>query len=187
VAWNKRTADLKFCSQSHMKMITGIHPVGNLNMSGGDSIDVRSCTVCRAIRRGLILVTITYTRNSRGPTHPRVKRRKPDRAIAQVVSRRPGFEPRSRHVVFVVDEVTLGQVFSEYFGFPCQFSFHRLLHVHHHLSPGAGTIGQLVADVPCGLSLTPPQDTKKTKPKASFLDGKVGRNRPMYLTTIFGE
>jgi hypothetical protein len=33
---------------------------------------------------------------------------------------------------FVVDKVTLGQVFSEYFGFPCQFSFHQLLHVHHH-------------------------------------------------------
>jgi hypothetical protein len=29
------------------------------------------------------------------------------------------------------------------------------------LTSGAGTIGQLVADVPSGLSLTPPQDTKK--------------------------
>jgi hypothetical protein len=28
---------------------------------------------------------------------------------------------------FVVDEVALGQVFSEYFGFPCQSSFHQLL------------------------------------------------------------
>jgi hypothetical protein len=54
-----------------------------------------------------------------------------------------------------------GAGFSEYFGFPCQFSFHRLLHIHHHLSSGAGTIGQLVADVPSGLSLTPPQETKK--------------------------
>jgi hypothetical protein len=25
----------------------------------------------------------------------------------------------------VVNKVALGQVFSEYFGFPCQFSFHR--------------------------------------------------------------
>jgi hypothetical protein len=47
--------------------------------------------------------------------------------------------------------VALGQVFSQYFGFPCQFSFHRLLHTHH-LSSGAGTVGQLVADVPSGLS-----------------------------------
>jgi hypothetical protein len=26
---------------------------------------------------------------------------------------------------FVVDKVALGQVFSEYFGFPCQSSFHQ--------------------------------------------------------------
>jgi hypothetical protein len=59
------------------------------------------------------------------------------------------------HMGFVVDQVALeqGQVFSEYFGFPCQFAFHRLLHTHH-LSSGAGTIGQLVAAVPRGLSLT---------------------------------
>jgi hypothetical protein len=50
--------------------------------------------------------------------------------------------------------VALGQVFSEYFGFPCQFAFHRLLH-NHHLSSGAGTIGQTVAAVPSGLSLIP--------------------------------
>jgi hypothetical protein len=36
-----------------------------------------------------------------------------------------------------------------------------VLHIHHHLSSGAGTLGQLVADVPSGLSLTPPQETKK--------------------------
>jgi hypothetical protein len=28
---------------------------------------------------------------------------------------------------FVVAKVALGQVFSEYFGFPCQSSFHQLL------------------------------------------------------------
>jgi hypothetical protein len=32
----------------------------------------------------------------------------------------------------VVDKVALRKVFSQYFGFPCQFSFHRLLHTHHH-------------------------------------------------------
>jgi hypothetical protein len=37
--------------------------------------------------------------------------------------RRPGFEPGSGHVGFVVDEMVLGQVFSEYFGFPCQSFF----------------------------------------------------------------
>jgi hypothetical protein len=35
-------------------------------------------------------------------------------------------------VPFVVDKVALGQVFFEYFGLPCQFSFHQLLHIHHH-------------------------------------------------------
>jgi hypothetical protein len=68
---------------------------------------------------------------------------------------RPGFDTRISHVRFVMDRVVLGQGFSEYLGFPCQFSFHWLLHIHH-LSSGAGTIGQLVADVPSGLSLTPP-------------------------------
>jgi hypothetical protein len=64
-------------------------------------------------------------------------------------------------VGFVADKVALGQVSSEYFGFPCHFSFHRLLHIHHHISSPLGTIAQLVADVPSGLSLTPP--TKKLK------------------------
>jgi hypothetical protein len=38
-----------------------------------------------------------------------------------ILSRRPGFEARSGDVGFVVDKVAMGQVFSEYFGFPCQF------------------------------------------------------------------
>jgi hypothetical protein len=54
--------------------------------------------------------------------------------------------------------VAPGQVFSKYFGFPCQFTFHRLFYTHHHLLSGAGTIDQLVADVPSGLSLTPPHE-----------------------------
>jgi hypothetical protein len=60
--------------------------------------------------------------------------------------------------------VALGQVFSEYFGFPCQFSFHRQLHINHHLSSGAGAVGQLVADVYQVDSVSPPlQETKKKK------------------------
>jgi hypothetical protein len=66
-----------------------------------------------------------------------------------------------------MDKVALGQVVSEYFGFPWQFSFHRLLHTHN-LSSGAGTIGQILADVPSGLSLTPPQETKKKKWQVDF-------------------
>jgi hypothetical protein len=57
-------------------------------------------------------------------------------------------------VGFVVDKVALGQVFSEYFGFPYQSSFHQLLYNHHHLSSGAGTIGQKWPQYK-GLSPTP--------------------------------
>jgi hypothetical protein len=40
------------------------------------------------------------------------------------------FEPGSSRVGFVVDKVALGQVFSEYFGFLSQPSFHQLLQNH---------------------------------------------------------
>jgi hypothetical protein len=36
-------------------------------------------------------------------------------------------------VGFVVEKAALGQVFSEYFGFSCQSSFHQILHPHNHL------------------------------------------------------
>jgi hypothetical protein len=55
------------------------------------------------------------------------------RAIAQAVSRwLPAVavwdsSPGLLMWDFVVDKVALGQVFSEYFGFPCQSSFHQLL------------------------------------------------------------
>jgi hypothetical protein len=52
-----------------------------------------------------------------------------------------------------------------------------------HLSSGAGTIGQLVADVPSGLSLTPPKETKLAyyllapqKPTVAQLVKKFHRN-----------
>jgi hypothetical protein len=65
-------------------------------------------------------------------------------------------------VGFVVYKVALGQVSPEYFGFPCHFSFRRLLHTDH-LPSEAGTIGQLVADVPGGLNLTPFKEKKTTE------------------------
>jgi hypothetical protein len=51
--------------------------------------------------------------------------------VAGFPPRRSGFEPRSGQVGFVVNKVALGQVFSEYFGFPCQFLFHQILHPHN--------------------------------------------------------
>jgi hypothetical protein len=41
----------------------------------------------------------------------------------------PVFEFSSDHVGFVVDKVAMGQVFSEYFGFPCQFKFIIIYHL----------------------------------------------------------
>jgi hypothetical protein len=53
-------------------------------------------------------------------------------------------------VGFVVDKVALGSVFSEYLGFPCQYSFHQILHSHNH--PGRYNRPD-VADVPSGPSM----------------------------------
>jgi hypothetical protein len=66
--------------------------------------------------------------------------------IARFSPRRPWFEPRSGHVGFAVNKVALGQVFSEQFSFPYQFSFRRMFHTH--LSYEAGTIGQIEAPHP---------------------------------------
>jgi hypothetical protein len=60
-----------------------------------------------------------------------------DSAVAQAVS---GWIPtaaarvraQSGNAGFVVEKMTLGQVFSEYFGFPCQSSFHQILYSHNH-------------------------------------------------------
>jgi hypothetical protein len=68
--------------------------------------------------------------------------------------------PGSGQVGFVVDKVALGQVFSEFSGFPCQSSFHQLLHNHPRLSPGASTIGQKWPQYK-GLSPTPLAIKKK--------------------------
>jgi hypothetical protein len=54
----------------------------------------------------------------------------------------------------------LGAGFLRALQFPCQFLFHRLLHVHH-ITFGAGTIGQLVTDIPSGFSVIAPQGINK--------------------------
>jgi hypothetical protein len=41
-------------------------------------------------------------------------------------------EPGSGQVGFVVDKVALGQDFSDYFGFSCQYSFHQIPHPHNY-------------------------------------------------------
>jgi hypothetical protein len=73
------------------------------------------------------------------------------------------FNPGSGQVGFVVDKVALGRVFSEYFGFPCHSSFHKILHHHNH--PGQATIGQSVAAVLSGPSWAPPSTMQIKKRK----------------------
>jgi hypothetical protein len=64
-------------------------------------------------------------------------------------------------VGFAADKAALGQAISEYLDFLCH-SFHRLLHTHHHpLSSGAGTVGQIVTDVPSGFSFIRHKKIKK--------------------------
>jgi hypothetical protein len=75
------------------------------------------------------------------------------RAIAQAVSRwLPIAADRVRDRVL---SCGAGAGFLRVFGFPCQSSFHQLLHNHPHLSSGACTIGPEMAAVPSGLSPTP--------------------------------
>ena len=47
------------------------------------------------------------------------------RLVYGLSPRRPGFDPGSVNMGFLVDKVALGQVFPEYFGFPLSISFHR--------------------------------------------------------------
>jgi hypothetical protein len=62
--------------------------------------------------------------------------------------------------------MALGQVFSKYFGFPCQSSFHQLPHNHYHLSSGAGTIGQQWPTYEVdSISPYPEKLKKKTNPQ----------------------
>jgi hypothetical protein len=80
------------------------------------------------------------------------------------------FDPRSGHVGFVVDKVALGQVFSEYFGFPFQSSFHQLLH-NHNRSSGTGTIGQQWPTYQVdSVSAHPEKLKKKRKKSVTFLE-----------------
>jgi hypothetical protein len=67
-------------------------------------------------------------------------------------------------VGFVVDKAALGQVFSEYFGFPCQ-SFHRFLHYHNH--PGLPLSGR---SVEWTLIQPPPTMQIKKKKEKFFME-----------------
>jgi hypothetical protein len=61
----------------------------------------------------------------------------------------------------MVDEVALGQIFSKYISFCCQFSVHQMFYIY--LSLGLGVIGPLAAVVPSGPSFTTLHELEKKK------------------------
>jgi hypothetical protein len=69
-------------------------------------------------------------------------------------------------VGFVVNKDALRQALSEFFTLHCQ-SLHQLFRTHHHTSSEGGSIGEVVADVPSGLSLAALQERKKMLSKSS--------------------
>jgi hypothetical protein len=87
--------------------------------------------ICSSETRLFIFISLSCVM-SQNKAAPYLKR-----LVAGLPPRRTGFEPGSGQVGFVVDKVALGQVFSEYFGFPCQSSFHQILHHYNH--PGRST------------------------------------------------
>jgi hypothetical protein len=70
-------------------------------------------------------------------------------------------------VGFVADKAALEQVFS------CQ-SLRRLLRAHHHLSSGTVAEGQMVADIPSGLSHTPHKNYTLFAPDTKLLSDDEG-------------
>jgi hypothetical protein len=85
-------------------------------------------------------------------------------AIAQAVNRwLPTTAARVRSRVWSSGicggQIGSGVGFPEYFSFPCQSSFHLILHHHNH--PGQATIGQSVATVPSEPSWTPHLNKRK--------------------------
>jgi hypothetical protein len=74
-------------------------------------------------------------------------------------------------VRFVVKKVELRQVSSDDLGF-LRHRFHRLLHAYN-LSYGAGTIGQIVIDIPSLLSLTASEE-KEYRPFYKYIQTNNG-------------
>lgn len=61
------------------------------------------------------------------------------RLVTGLPPRRPGFDPRSGNVWFLVDKVAMGQIFSEYLALSCQLSCHPVFHAY--LSSGLWQCG----------------------------------------------
>jgi hypothetical protein len=125
-----------------------------------DATPCGSCNKSRATRRHnaedgtvciyliYILIRVKRARYHHDMLRPPVASAVPQlsRLVAGFPPRRPGFEPRPSDVGFVVDKAELGQVLSEYFGFPCQSLIPSIVR-NHHLSSRALIIGQEVTSL----------------------------------------
>jgi hypothetical protein len=124
-------------------------------------------------------VTLVVSSSNSSSSFSQLSNSGPGRAIAQAVSRwLPTAAARVRSRVWSSGicggQSGGGAVFSEYFAFPCQSLFHKIL---HHL--GQATIGQSVADVPSGSSWTPPP----IKRKITRIESRAG-HRQSRLTSF---
>jgi hypothetical protein len=80
-------------------------------------------------------------------------------------------------VVFLMDKVVLGHVFSEYFPLSIIPPI-----APHSLQAGAGTTSQIVAEVPSELSLTSPETSHdKRFPGQDSNRNPEGNSRPLPL------
>jgi hypothetical protein len=87
--------------------------------------------------------------------------------VADSPARWPVFNPEPGRVGFVMDREVGSEVgFCPNTSTPLPIQMH-LLHTHHHLSSGASTVVTPVAQVPSGLSLTPPPILRKVH-RSSF-------------------
>jgi hypothetical protein len=83
------------------------------------------------------------------------------RIVTGFPPRRPGFDTRSCHAWDLWWTKCYWRRCSPSTSlFLFQFSFNRLLRIHH-LSSGPGIVGQFVSDIPIGLGLTHPTKRKK--------------------------
>jgi hypothetical protein len=90
----------------------------------------------------------------------------------------PGSSPGQVMWDLMVDKVALGQVFSEYFGFSCQFLFHRLLHTSSSIITDWSNRPNSGRRIKWTKSHTHP---KKLKTKKKFLS----RNRHVIMKAAY--
>jgi hypothetical protein len=128
-------------------------PIGTGNW-GGSQIRPRRCGRLCLNKSTPVGIRTRYLSSKSGKIHMC------DRVTAHVVSSRlptvaAQVRARIRLCGVCGEQSYTGECLLRVLRFSYQFSIHQILHTHS----AAGTMGQLVTDVPSGLSLTPPHGT----------------------------